>query len=62
MCETYQRKFYKEISGDKIFPDLTPDSEEAKQFWESIWGKEPTHDKDAQVEEAERGSGVTTAS
>ena len=34
---TEQSKFYTELSEDKICPDLKPDSEEAKQFWESIW-------------------------
>ena len=34
---TDHSKFYTELSGDKICPDLKPDSEEAKQFWESIW-------------------------
>lgn len=29
---TDQCKFYTELSGDKIRPDLKPDSEEAKQF------------------------------
>ena len=27
---------------------MTPDSEEAKQFWESIWSIESTHHKDAE--------------
>jgi len=27
---------------------MTPDSEEAKQFWESIWSTESTHYKDAE--------------
>ena len=42
---------------------MTPDSEEAKQFWESIWSTESTHHKDAEEEEeVERGSGIPTAS
>ena len=27
---------------------MTPDSEEAKEFWESIWSIESTHHKDAE--------------
>ena len=48
LFETDQRKFYTELSGDKISSDMTPDSEEAKQFWESIWSIESTHHKDAE--------------
>lgn len=35
-----------ERNGDRNKSELTPDSEEAKQFWESIWGLESTHEKD----------------
>ena len=28
--------------------DMTPDSEAAKQFWESIWSIESTHHEDAE--------------
>ena len=48
LFETDQRKFYTELTGDKISSDMTPDSEEAKQFWESIWSIESTHNKDAE--------------
>ena len=37
-----------ERTGDRNKSELTPDSEEAKQFWESIWGLESTHEKDAE--------------
>ena len=37
-----------ELSEDEISSDMTPDSEEAKRFWESIWSKESTHHKDSE--------------
>ena len=48
LFQTGPRTFYVQLNGDKNKFELTADSEEAKQLWESIWSLESTHDKDAE--------------
>ena len=48
MLETDQRRFYKELDGNSNSPQMTPDPEEANQYWDGIWGEETTYEKEAE--------------
>ena len=48
MFETDQRRFYKELDGNSNSPQMTPDPEEANQYWDGIWGEETTYEKEAE--------------
>ena len=48
MFETNQRRFYEELDGNSNSSQVTPDPEEAKQYWDGIWGEETTYEKEAE--------------
>ena len=48
MFETDQRRFYEELDGNRNSSQVTPDPEEARQYWNGIWGEETTYEKDAE--------------
>ena len=45
---TDQRRFYEESHGNSNYYEVKADPEEARQYWESIWGEESTCVKDAE--------------
>ena len=48
MFETNQPRFYEELDGNSNSSQVTPDPEEAKQYWDGIWGEESTYEKEAE--------------
>ena len=48
MFQDNQRQFYRELNqeGERCDDDQ-PDAVESKQFWEDIWGKSVSHNRDA---------------
>lgn len=62
MFETDQRRFYKELDGNSNNSQVTPDPEEAKQYWGGTWGGETTYEKAAEwLQRFEGGGGAPTA-
>ena len=43
-----QKRFYQEISGEIVGDKLIPNAEESRKFWSDIWGKEETHNENAE--------------
>ena len=41
-------RFYEELDGNSNSSQVTPDPEEAKQYWDGIWGEETTYGKEAE--------------
>ena len=48
MFETDRRLFYEELDENRDSSLVIPDPEEAKQYWDGIWGEETTYEKDAE--------------
>ena len=48
MFETEQRRFYEELDGSSNSSQVTPDPEEAKQYWNGFCGEETTYEKEAE--------------
>ena len=47
LFRTDQNRFYKELNGDNGGGE-SPDKEEARNFWGSIWSKDPKHNESAE--------------
>ena len=43
LFETNRSNVYAGHSGDQRFPEMTLHLEEAKQFWENVWGEVSAH-------------------
>ena len=46
LFQTDQGKGYKELNGEEG-SDISPDKEEAKEFWSNIWSKETCHNQNS---------------
>ena len=43
-----QKRFYQELDGGVRTGNVIPEAEESKAFWNSIWGEEKAHNKEAE--------------
>ena len=48
MFQDNQRRFYDEIDREGTQSNIIPDAEESKKFWGNIWGKEVSHNINAE--------------
>ena len=60
LFQSNQAKFYEELDGSHREQNINPDRTQIKNFWEDIWGKDVSHNKDAEwiKELAEEGEPV----